>query len=268
MGRLIRQPFIDVMAALEHLVTVRRPQLAMFMCIASLAVTWVVYVPIHELLHALGCLATGGSVTELQIAPMYGGGWLADWIPFVVSGGEYAGRLSGFDTHGYDWIYLATDFAPYLLTIVLGVPLMRLCARRWRPMLLGSGIVIGMAPFYNIIGDYYEMGSITTTALLGLAQGADTIPFVKLRSDDIFKLVGSVITEPDTLGLAGALDIVWALLIIATSFTIGIGFAFITYYVGHQFARLIIRGSIPPALSSPDATPPSSPVKQHTVERD
>ncbi len=241
MGSLIRQPFFDVMAALEHLVTVRRPQRAMFLCIASLAATWVVYVPIHELLHALGCLATGGSVTELQIDAMYGGGWLAEWIPFVVSGGEYAGRLSGFDTHGCDWIYLATDFAPYLLTVMLGVPLMRLCTRRWRPMLLGSAIVIGMAPFYNIIGDYYEMGSITTTALMGLAQGADSIPFVKLRSDDIFKLVGSVITEPDTVGLSGAMDIAWAILIITASFAIGVAYAFVTYFVGYRFAKLIIR---------------------------
>ena len=48
---------------------------------------------------------------------------------FVVSGSEYAGRLSGFDTRGSDWIYLATDLGPFVLTIFPGVWWMRRAAR-------------------------------------------------------------------------------------------------------------------------------------------
>src|SRR5258705_6478487 len=75
----------------------------------GLALGWWVYVPLHELLHAAACLVFGGSVTRLEIDGMYGGGLLARMLPFVVSGSQYAGRLSGFDTHGSDAIYLATD---------------------------------------------------------------------------------------------------------------------------------------------------------------
>ena len=43
---------------------------------------------LHELLHAAACLAAGGEVTRLEIAPQYGGGLMARVFPFVVSGGE------------------------------------------------------------------------------------------------------------------------------------------------------------------------------------
>ena len=39
--------------------------------------SWYVYVPIHELLHALGCAATGGTVTTLEVQTQYGGAILA-----------------------------------------------------------------------------------------------------------------------------------------------------------------------------------------------
>jgi hypothetical protein len=41
-------------------------------------------------------------VWRLEIDPLYGGALLARWLPFVEAGGEYAGRLSGFDTAGSD----------------------------------------------------------------------------------------------------------------------------------------------------------------------
>src|SRR5690349_921767 len=62
--------------------------------------SWYVYVPVHELLHAFGCVATGGRVEELRIAPLYGGRLLARVFPFVRAHDEYAGRLAGFDTGG------------------------------------------------------------------------------------------------------------------------------------------------------------------------
>jgi hypothetical protein len=96
---------------------------------------------------------------------------LAKVFPWVVTESKYAGRLSGFDTKGSDLIYLATDFGPFALTVLLGVPLMKLCTRRGRPVLLPIAIVLGLAPFYNLTGDYYEMGSIITTRLATVAFG-------------------------------------------------------------------------------------------------
>ena len=63
----------------------------------------------------------------------------------VVVGGDHAGRLSGFDTGGSDLVYLAADCAPYLLTVLVGVPLLVLAGRRRRPLLLGVGAVLGGA---------------------------------------------------------------------------------------------------------------------------
>ena len=79
---------------------------------------WILYVPIHELLHAAGCLALGGRVDELEIQAMYGGALLERVFPFVRAGGEYAGRLTGFDTGGSDLVYLATVATPFLLSLL------------------------------------------------------------------------------------------------------------------------------------------------------
>lgn len=241
----------DLMLCLGHLERCRRPMLAMGVVIVSLVVTWFVYVPIHELLHAGGCLVTGGDVTELQIAPQYGGSLLAQWFPFVVSGGEYAGRLSGSDYKGSDLIYLATVFAPYLLTVLIGLPLIRACTRKWRPLMLGAAVVIGLAPFYNIFGDYFEMGSIIVTrAASAVGLGADSPAYESLRSDDVFKLIGELVMKPETLALSGFGDRVLASLIVLLSFVLGIALAILTYALGDQFARLVLR--------SPATSPPTS----------
>jgi len=50
-------------------------------------------------------------VSRLEIDPLYGADALARIFPFVSPGGAYAGRLSGFDTRGSDWIYWLTDLA-------------------------------------------------------------------------------------------------------------------------------------------------------------
>jgi hypothetical protein len=154
--------------------------------LALLALTtlagWFLYVPVHELMHALGCVATGGSVTELQIQPLYGGALLERVFPFVVAGGDYAGRLTGFDTGGSDLVFLATDAAPYALTVMGGFSLLRAGNRRRSPWLLGAGVVLLAAPLISLPGDYYEMGSILVSRLTGAGD--------LLRSDDLFALVG------------------------------------------------------------------------------
>ena len=152
------QQLEDLVSCLERILHVKRPVSGIILFFVSLVATWFVYVPIHELLHVAGCVITGGTVSQLEIAPQYGGGLLARVFPFVVSGGEYAGRLSGFDWKGNDLIYLATDMMPYMLSIFIGVPLLKACGRRRRPILFGTAMVLGFAPIYNIPGDYYEMG--------------------------------------------------------------------------------------------------------------
>ena len=114
-GALLRElffaPFREMLHGLDAVL--RHGLRSLLLVAAGLVVGWWVYVPLHELLHAFGCLAAGGEVSRLEIAPVYGGGWLSKLFPFVVPGGPYAGRLSGFDSHGSDWIYLATDLAPF-----------------------------------------------------------------------------------------------------------------------------------------------------------
>ena len=206
----------------------------------GLAVTWYVYVPIHELLHALGCIAVGGSVTELEIQVQYGGALLAQVFPFVVAGGEYAGRLSGFDTHGSDLVYLVTDALPYSLSVLFGVPLLRASARACKPFRTGAGIVIGLAPFYNIAGDYYEMGSILVTRGAAWLGGN----FLGLRSDDLVLLLGRLFSDPGELGLTGE-GLAAPLLIVAGSFGLGLGLAFVTWILGDGLARVLVGPSTP-----------------------
>jgi len=155
----------------SQVIRAERPYAALFVTVLAGVAAWWIYVPIHELLHALGCWVTGGAVSRLEIAPEYGGALLAHVFPFVVSGGDYAGRLSGFDTHGSDLVYLATDAAPFLLSIVLGVPLLRASNRGRRPVRFGTAVVLALAPFYSLTGDYYEMGSILVTRAATLAHG-------------------------------------------------------------------------------------------------
>ncbi|HUU85518.1 MAG TPA: hypothetical protein VM243_18620 [Phycisphaerae bacterium] len=213
---------------------------AIVLAVVSAAITWFVYVPIHELLHAAGCGVTGGTVTELQIAPHYGGALLELMFPFVVCGGDYAGRLSGFDTGGSDPVYLATDLAPFLLTVFIGVPMLRACTRAHRPVLFGASLVVGLAPVYNLFGDYHEMGSILTTRAAALVTGAPSVedsPFAALRSDDIFKLIEQIRTQTEQLDLS--LSTPMALLLVGVSFVVGVLLALATYALGCGFGRVL-----------------------------
>lgn len=219
---LLLSPFFATVDALEAIVRDDR-RIHWVVALGSLVVAWYVYVPIHELLHALGCTATGGSVTTLEIQTQYGGALLAKVFPFVKAGGEYAGRLSGFDTHGSDLVYLATDALPFVLSLVIGVPLLRACGRASRPLLFGPAIVLGLAPFYNLPGDYYEMGSILVTRAVGKG-------WHMLRSDDVFDIMTGLWSTPE------AVFVVFASLIVA------IALAYATWEAGDRIARVWARG--------------------------
>lgn len=215
---LLVSPFYATVDVLERIVRDDR-RVHWAVALLSLVVASYLYVPIHELLHVLGCTATGGSVTTLEIQTQFGGAILAEVFPFVRAGGEYAGRLSGFDTHGSDLVYLATDALPYALSLLIGVPLLRACGRASRPLLFGPAVVLGLAPFYNLPGDYYEMGSILVTRILGEA-------WHPLRSDDIFVVLEGVWPAPQ------------AVLVVFTSLVVAIALAYLTWEAGDRLARL------------------------------
>jgi hypothetical protein len=223
----LADPFFAALDAMEPLIREGRP-LRLALAGVSVIFAWYIYVPIHELLHALGCAASGGTVTTLEVQTQYGGAILARLFPFVEAGGDYAGRLSDFDTHGSDLVYLATDALPYLLSIVIGVPLLRSCARRSRPLWFGPAFVLGLAPFYNLPGDYFEMGSIIVTRGLGP-------DWHELRSDDLFRLIDGLVSARPDAGLAAPL------LAVAASFVVAIALAYASWWLGDLLARVFLR---------------------------
>lgn len=243
MPRIIRQPFDDMLCAMEPIMRVRSVWRSLVPMLLSMLITWFIYVPIHELLHVGGYVVAGGPIEEavLEIKPMYGGHILAKYFSFVEAGGPYAGRLREFKRDD-DFIYLATDFGPFILSVLFGVVLLRICAQRRRPLLFGPAVVLGAAPFYNLPGDYYEMGSIMTTRTLTLLAGAPSQPprFSGLRSDDVFTLIGNLITDPAALGLNSAGAIVFGALLIVVCIAVSVVLAFLTYAAGDIVARATV----------------------------
>ena len=211
---------------------------------AFLLAGWFIYVPIHELLHAAGCLLSGGTVSQLEIAPHYGAAFLQQFFPFVSVGSDYAGRLSGFDTHGSDMIYLITVFFPYLLTIFIGVPLLKSCRhllmnRGLQCLKTGVALPMAYAPFISLTGDYYEMGSILISRWVP-ANNPDAPE--RWRSDDLFALIDHLFFQSGSGDYSDALMITGGLLI-------GILLAFVTYWAGALLValkdRLIAKRQLP-----------------------
>jgi hypothetical protein len=206
--RFLLTPFTDVLNGLDRCLT--RGFRSLILVFAGTLAGWWIYVPVHELLHAAGCAATGGKVSRLEISAVYGGGLLARIFPFVVSGSEYAGRLSGFDTRGSDLIYLATDLAPFVLTVP-GVWLLRRAAAARQAPLFGAALPFALAPFLSLTGDAYEIGSIVVTRLPPWSRW---LP--RLRGDDLFKKIEEMGKIPEApwagFALAALLGLVWAFL--------------------------------------------------------
>lgn len=237
---LFRQPFMDILHCLERSMRAPTAFRAMAPMILVMIPAWFVYVPIHELLHAYGCTWTGGEVTQLEISPQYGAVWLQKIFPFVTTGSDYAGRLSGFDTKESDFCYFITVFLPFALTIFIGVPLIRICARKKHAFLLGVAIVVGLAPFYNMPGDYYEMASILVTrALTTLQGGGYPAAFAGIRADDIYLLAEQFLMEPSKLGLETGTDRVVGFFLIGLGLIVDLLLAFLTYWAGGKFADLL-----------------------------
>ncbi|HEX6203069.1 MAG TPA: hypothetical protein VF100_08715 [Thermoanaerobaculia bacterium] len=210
----LTRPFTDLLRGQAR--AVGRPRDLVLM-LAGLAVGWWLYVPLHELLHATGCLATGGEVTRLEIDPLYGGALLARVVPFVVAGGDYAGRLAGFDTGGSLAVHLVTVLAPFVLTLFPGVWLLRLAGRRRAAFLFAAAAPFAFAPLLSLTGDAYEIGSLVV-AEMAPWRGAGLAGLV---ADDVLRLAAAMARGEAAFGVgplawsglaAGAvLGFVWAL---------------------------------------------------------
>ncbi|MFA9407791.1 MAG: hypothetical protein ACERKJ_03030 [Candidatus Dadabacteria bacterium] len=230
---ILALPFEDFFSGLESCLS-KVSYFNLLIMILSFIVSWWVYVPLHELGHAFGCILGGGTVSELQISPMYGAAFLKEIFPFVSVGSEYAGQLTGFDTKGSDLIYLLTDFFPFLLTIFIGIPLLR-SASGSRPLSaaikLGFGLPIAFAPFISFSGDYYEMGSIIVSRIGNFLY--TTSQFTIWRSDDVFKLAGEIFFSTNPYGLIDILGVI-------LSFILGIILIYATYLLGVFWSRIIL----------------------------
>jgi hypothetical protein len=207
-----------------------RPVLRIFLpLILWVAVTWFITVPVHELMHVAGCLLAGGVVEELTIQPMYGGTLLARVFSFVTPGGDYAGQLKGFDTKGCDLTYLFTVGFPFLLTVLLGFSCLELAVRTRRAIYHGIGIVHIFLPVASVTGDYYELGSILATRLIGLPVGSRQSDLI--RGDDL----GLVFSQVSEAGVE------YGLLTVGLGLVFGLVLITLTVDLSIVFARLVMR---------------------------
>ena len=237
--RLFATPFTDLFARLQRLADVlgvRALPLLLVACVAG----WWVYVPLHELMHAWGAELGGGTVTRLDIDPIYGARLLQRIFPYVQVGSAYAGQLTGFDTHGSDFAYALTVFFPFVLSIAIGIPLLVRATRAPAPSLasaalLGFVLPMAWAPILSIGGDFYELGAIAVSRAAGMfgVEGRDW------RGDDVVAIIGrrlggGAFSWPDLAGIAASL-------------LLGIVLAFATYSVGRGVASMLARGTRPRA---------------------
>lgn len=217
----------------------------------SLAISWIVYVPAHGLLRAAGCAAAGGTVSELAIAPVYGAALLRRAFPFVVASSEHAARLTMSWSEGSDLVILAADFAPFLLTVLVGIPLLRSRLlspsasggwRWWRPWIFGPPALLAAAPAISIAGAYFEMGTVILTRGYSAAGvgGLDV-----LRSDDLLGLLWMLYEKKIVIAAAPAVNWSIALSVIAVSLMLSLALASATYRLGIIWGSLLrrLRGS-------------------------
>jgi len=232
-------PFTDTLNGLDRCLD-RGARGLLFAALGLLAGWWI-YVPLHELLHAAACRATGGEVTRLEIDPIYGGAPLARALPFVVPASRYAGRLSGFDTHGSDLIYLATDLGPFLLTLFPGVWALRRAAAARQGLLFGIALPFALAPFLSLGGDAYEIGSILATRLPPWSAPATR---ALLRGDDLGKKIGE---------LSGTPGAPWGGALLAV--LLGTLWAFGTYALAGAVARALGAEAVRRPTAAPNPHP-------------
>ncbi len=210
----------------------RKPLSSMIQFSLLVILAWHVYVPVHELLHVAGCLLAGGEVRAVELHPLFGGRVLGTIFPFIRPSASYSGRVSDFDTGGSDFVYLATDFAPFLLTIGAALPCLTGAKRKRSRLLLAIGTVLGLSVPSSIPGDLYEMGSILVGRALGLSSTGLTV----LRSDDLFELLSEFGRRfpDDPFGWGAA---------VAASFLVGLGIGTLILAASRWVADRVVRPS-------------------------
>ena len=189
-------------------------------------VSFWIYVPIHELMHALATFLVGGEVRELAIDATYGGVFFAKIFPFVVSESEYAGQLTDFTTPN-KFAYFIVDMFPYLLSLP-GVLLIRLAAKYKRLWLFSLGFLLMLVPITQIFGDFYEAASLGAGELMAMVN--PSLNPQSILSDDMFKLVKSLYTNQGTNILA--------YVFVALSFILGLILAWLVIIIQVPFANL------------------------------
>ena len=189
-------------------------------------VSFWIYVPIHELMHAFATFLVGGEVRELAIDATYGGVFFAKIFPFVVSESEYAGQLTDFTTPN-KFAYFIVDMFPYLLSLP-GVLLIRLAAKYKRLWLFSLGFLLMLVPITQIFGDFYEAASLGAGELMAMVN--PSLNPQSILSDDMFKLVKSLYTNQGTNILA--------YVFVALSFILGLILAWLVIIIQVPFANL------------------------------
>ncbi len=243
MLRFFTSPFTDTLTVLDRGIG-RRGAPALLAIVAAALAGWWVYVPIHELMHAWGAQLGGATVTRLDIAEGYGGSFLQRFFPYVHVGSEYAGRLSGFDTHGSDAAYVLTVFFPYLLTIAVGMPIVTYIARApvasiGGLLLFGAAVPVCLAPLLSVTGDFYELGSILISRIAHSLLGVDGTSW---RGDDLVKIARAMIDSAQRRGA----DVVGVMV----SFALGVLLAFATCGIGNMLA-IVTRARAGAARNGP-----------------
>lgn len=113
-------------------------------------------------------------------------------------------------------------------------------------------MILGLAPFMNVTGDYFEIGTIITTKFWNIVlQGypARSIEaYWDLRSDDIFRLVSEISSSPTLYGLPGFSIFFQLAAVILSGFLLAIVFSGWTYQIGRllavQLEKLILKSNI------------------------
>ena len=193
---LVFKPFYTFSLHFGELLVGPRGIQRLIIILVGLLLGWWIYVPLHEFLHVAGCLLGGGQVTTLHLDPLYGGHIFASLFSFVSAGGDYAGRLTDFDTGGSDWVYALAVYAPFFLTLP-GFQLMKWSGNSSRSLPFGLAIPFAFAPVISLTGDFVELGSLT---LFQAWQGTESM-HRSLVNDDLFRLIEELGSDASTLSL-------------------------------------------------------------------
>jgi len=209
MNHLLRAiwPFATIAATIRHSLQVLETLMArgrsqdLLVLMLVFVAGFFLYTPLHELMHAGAAILMGGSVSELAIAPLFGGKLLARILPFVVAESEYAGQLTGFSVPNR-LAYAVVDGAPYLLSLP-GVALLEAARRRVSLPLGGLGFLVTWIPLTQFSGDFFEAWSlILSYAHAGLLAGTEAKDFV---SDDAFRQSAFLLGQGRFWGIHGLL---------------------------------------------------------------